>query len=74
MIDNILRTLIVGPIGAGKSQFCNFVQKDVTNSINKVRNSLESCTQGPKSNKFKELKQILILSIQLEIMIQMKMI
>ena len=56
MIDNILRTLIVGPIGAGKSQFCNFVQKDVTNSINKVRNSLESCTQGTKSNKFKRIE------------------
>ena len=56
MIDNILRTLIVGPIGAGKSQFYNFVQKDVTNSINKVRNSLESCTQGPKSNKFKRIE------------------
>ena len=40
----------------GKSQFCNFVQKDVTNSINKVRNSLESCTQGTKSNKFKRIE------------------
>ena len=56
MIDNILRTLIVGPIGAGKSQFCNFVQKDVTNSINKVRNSIESCTQDTKSNKFKRIE------------------
>ena len=53
MIDNILRTLIVGPIGAGKSQFCNFVQKDITNSINKVSDSLESCYKSPKSNKFK---------------------
>ena len=56
MIDNILRILIVGPMGVWKSQFCNFVQKDVTNSINKVRNSLESCTQGTKSNKFKRIE------------------
>ena len=56
MIDNILRTLIVGPMGAGKSQFYNFVQKDETNSINKVSNSLESCTQGPKSNEFKRIE------------------
>ena len=37
----------------GKSQFCNFVQKDITNSINKVSDSLESCYKSPKSNKFK---------------------
>ena len=37
----------------GKSQFCNFVQKDITNSINKVSDSLNSCTQDPFSNNFK---------------------
>ena len=56
MIDNILRILIVGPMGVGKSQFCNFVQRDITNSINKVSDSLESCTQSPKSNKFKRIE------------------
>ena len=41
------------PTGMGKSQFCNFVQKDITNSINKVSDSLNSCTQDPFSNNFK---------------------
>lgn len=56
MIDNILRILIVGPMGVWKSQFCNFVQRDIANSINKVSDSLESCTQSPKSNKFKRIE------------------
>ena len=56
MIDNILRILIVGPMGVGKSQFCNFAQRDITNSINKVSDSLESCTQSPQSNKFKRIE------------------
>ena len=46
------RVLVVGPTGAGKSQFCNFVQKDLTNGINKVSNSLNSCTKDPQSNCF----------------------
>ena len=44
--------MVVGPTGAGKSQFCNFVQRDITNSKNKVSNSLHSCTKGPQSNIF----------------------
>ena len=44
---------IFGPTGVGKSQFCNFVQKDLENKINEVSNSLNSCTQKPQSNYFK---------------------
>ena len=46
------RVLVIGPTGAGKSQFCNFVQKDLKNDINKVSNSLNSCTKVPQSNCF----------------------
>ena len=48
----LYRVLVVGPTGAGKSQFCNFVQRDITNSKNKVSSGLRSCTKGPKSNIF----------------------
>ena len=46
------RAIVVGPTGAGKSQFCNFIQRDLTNSINKVSNDLDSCTKDPSSNIF----------------------
>ena len=46
-------TGIFGPTGGGKSQFCNFVQRDLQNKINKVSDSLDSCTQDPQSNYFK---------------------
>ena len=46
------KVLIIGPTGSGKSQFCNFVLKDKTNSKNKVRYSLQSCTSNPLSNEF----------------------
>ena len=46
------RAIVVGPTGAGKSQFCNFVQRDTTNSINKVCDFLDSCIQEPQSNYF----------------------
>ena len=53
MTDNELyRILVFGPTGAGKSQFCNFAQRDLENKINKVSNSLNSCTKGPQSNFF----------------------
>ena len=55
MVENILKTLIVGPMGVGKSQLCNFFQKDMTNSVNRVSDSLESCTQDPKSNVFERI-------------------
>ena len=51
-IKDSYRIIVVGPTGMGKSQFCNFVQKDITNSINKVSESLNSCTQDPFSNYF----------------------
>jgi energy-coupling factor transporter ATP-binding protein EcfA2 len=51
-INKLYRVLVFGPAGAGKSQFCNFVQNDKKNSINEVRFSLNSCTQDPKSNIF----------------------
>ena len=43
---------VIGPTGVGKSQFCNYVQKDLTNSKNKVDDSLDSCTKNPSSNIF----------------------
>ena len=49
---DLYRILVVGPTGAGKSQFCNFVQRDITNSKNKVGRGLRSCTKGPQSNIF----------------------
>ena len=49
----LYRAIIVGPTGVGKSQLCNFVQRDLTNSINLVSDSLDSCTQSPFSNIFK---------------------
>ena len=45
MIDYILRILIVGPTGAGKSRYINFCLRDESNSINKVSDSLDSCTK-----------------------------
>jgi len=50
---DLYKVIVVGPTGMGKSQFCNFVQRDITNSINKVSDSLNSCTQDPFSNNFK---------------------
>ena len=55
MSDNLYRVLVIGGRGSGKSQFCNFVQKDLTNSINKVGFSLDSILISPKSNKFKRI-------------------
>ena len=46
------RVIVVGPTGAGKSQFCNFIQRDLTNSINKISDDLNSCTKRPYSNIF----------------------
>ena len=46
------RVIVVGPTGSGKSQFCNFFQRDISNSKNKVGDLLDSCTQEPKSNIF----------------------
>ena len=51
--NGIYRVVTFGPTGSGKSQLCNFFQKDLDNNINKVSNSLNSCTQDPQSNIFK---------------------
>jgi len=50
--DGIYRTVVFGPTGAGKSQFCNFSLKDLNNNTNKVSDSLNSCTSKPQSNIF----------------------
>ena len=50
--EKTYRVIVIGPTGAGKSQFCNFVRRDKSNSINKVSDSLDSCTQDPFSNTF----------------------
>ena len=49
---DLYKVLVIGPTGAGKSQFCNFVQRDITNSKNKVSHKLQSCTKSPNSNIF----------------------
>lgn len=51
--NGLYTTVIFGPTGAGKSQFCNFAQRDLENNINKVSISLSSCTQDPQSNIFR---------------------
>ena len=56
MIDNKYRVLVVGPTGVGKSQLCNYVQRDFTNSINAVSDSFDSCTKDPRSNEFERIE------------------
>ena len=51
-LDGLYRTVVFGPTGSGKSQFCNFSQRDLDNTINPVSDSLSSCTQDPQSNIF----------------------
>ena len=46
------RVLVLGPIGVGKSKFCNFIRKDLKNSINKVSYSLDSSTDNFNLNAF----------------------
>ena len=48
-MNKVIKTILIGPTGAGKSQLCNFIHKDLTNSIYEVSNSLNSCTKEPKS-------------------------
>ena len=48
-MSKLIKVVLIGPTGAGKSQFCNFIHKDLTNSICTVSNSLNSCTKEPKS-------------------------
>ena len=51
-MNNIFRIVLVGPTGAGKSQFCNFLRNDLSNSLYKVKASLNSCTSIPQSTIF----------------------
>ena len=53
MHKNLYRIIVLGPTGAGKSQFCNFAIRDLTNSVNLVSDSFDSCTQKPYSNFFR---------------------
>ncbi len=48
-MSKLIKVILIGPTGAGKSQFCNFVHKDLSNSLHKVSNSLNSCTKEPQS-------------------------
>ena len=48
-MNKIYRIALVGPTGAGKSQFCNFLLNDLSNSKHKVSDSLNSCTTQPQS-------------------------
>ena len=48
-MSNLIKTVLIGPTGAGKSQFCNFIHKDLTNSIFEVSHFLNSCTKEPQS-------------------------
>ena len=49
MESKIFRIAVIGPTGAGKSQFCNFCLRDKTNKTYEVSDSLYSCTQDPFS-------------------------
>ena len=51
-MEKVHHIAVIGPTGVGKSQFCNYVQKDSTNTKNKVSDSLDSCTQDPAPNVF----------------------
>ena len=53
-MNNIFRIVLVGPTGAGKSQFCNFLRNDLSNSIYKVKASLNSCISIPQSTIFEK--------------------
>ena len=51
-MDKVYKIAVIGPTGVGKSQFCNYIQKDYTNSKNEVSDSLDSCTKEPSPNIF----------------------
>ena len=55
MENKVYKILVLGPTGTGKSQFCNFVLTDKTNSIFKVSDSMVSCTISPSSKISKRL-------------------
>ena len=51
-MNRTVKIVLVGPTGAGKSQFCNFLRNDLSNSLYKVKASLNSCTSIPQSTIF----------------------
>ena len=55
-VKDLYKIIVIGPTGAGKSQFCNFVMKDTKNSTFEVSQSLNSCTQDPNSQIFERPK------------------
>ena len=48
-MSKLIKVILIGPTGVGKSQLCNFIHKDLSNSLHKVSNSLNSCTAEPFS-------------------------
>lgn len=74
MVENMLKVLIVGPMGVGKSQICNFFKK--IGQILKIESVilLNHVLKTLNLMYLKEFRHILILLIQLEIMTQMKLI
>lgn len=50
-MDDLIKIVVLGPKGVGKSQFCNFILKDITNSVCKVirRPNGRSDTVEPQS-------------------------
>ena len=56
MEEKVYKLVVVGPTGAGKSQFCNFVKKDTTNSCYKVGHTMDSCTKETFSDTFQRNK------------------
>ena len=50
-MDDLIKIVVLGPKGVGKSQFCNFILKDVTNSVCKVICCSNGCsdTYEPQS-------------------------
>ena len=44
--------LVLGETGVGKSQFCNCIRRDLTNSINKVSDIAENVTHNFNLNNF----------------------
>ena len=70
-MNNLITAVLVGPTGAGKSQFCNFVQKDISNSKNEVNHGLKSCTKDAFQMNSKETEQNMISLILQEVQILM---
>ena len=51
----IYKVIVIGEAGVGKSQFCNFVNKDQSNSLFKINQGLTGCTKNFSSKQFNRL-------------------